>query len=502
MMRKSFLFALGLVFVAAFARARAEEVASLRPDLPVQGTLPAQADPPAHRIYRFDVPADVVAIRIELDARADLDLLLAEKPRFEKEEELVASSKETTGRERITATRWLGERPLKTGRYFVEVVYPAARRPEPPRAPGGRAIAEIPYKLRLVEIRARIDGALAAGRPVKGEIDPEDGAFRTFTIEVPEGARALRIDLSEAPADLGLRARHGKPILDPDEAEVEARSPLGTETILVEPGGDPPLEPGRWYVDVFDEVGLGWKVPFTIRASFAKDPDPALLALPRPPAPRTPLERALFSTVEIVGEDGAGSGVLIGERGMILTNYHVVREKVENDLDSGAPLVIALTIDPRDPPHEAFRARVVTANADADLALVEVVSGLYGQALPPDYRFVAAAIGAPERLEVGAPLYAVGYPEAGGEGSRVSVTVTRGIVAGFERRGRALHIKTDAMINAGNSGGAALDERFELVGLPTETISDEEGNGQIGFVRPIWLVPGEWWQLAGLARER
>lgn len=56
------------------------------------------------------------------------------------------------------------------------------------------------------------------------------------------------------------------------------------------------------------------------------------------------------------------------------------------------------------------------------------------------------------------------------------------------------------MINSGNSGGSALDERMEVIGLPTETIADTGTHGQIGYIRPIWLVPAHWWKLAGVSR--
>src|SRR5262249_53924934 len=153
-------------------------------------------------------------------------------------------------------------------------------------------------------------------------------------------------------------------------------------------------------------------------------------------------------------------------------------------------------------PREAFHAYVVTASADLDLALLEVKTGLYGQPLPEDYRFPAAALGNPAKLAVGAPLICVGFPEAGGSGTPRAGAYPRGVLAGFERRGKTLHIKTDAMINSGNSGGAALDERMEVIGLPTETIADQGTHGQIGYIRPIWLVPEAWWRIAGVTPPR
>jgi S1-C subfamily serine protease len=497
-----------LAVLAAPTRARADDDEMPALPLPagvqVRGSIPTDPDAPHARVYRIEVGDDVVAIRLELDAQADLDLYVHEEmPEADAvEKDAVVSSKEPTGTERITfdrSDRGGDKKSLRTGPYFIAVTWPERRQEEPPRSATGRKITAIGYTIRVTEIRERVDAALTAGVAVRGEIRPQEGSFRTYTIEVPKGAPCLRLDLYGTPADLNLRVRHGAPMLAPSDADAVARTPLGTEVLILRPDGDPPLEPGRYYVDVVDEVGLDWQVPFSLRASFDERPDPSLLALPQAPAASTPLERALYSTVEIIGDEGGGSGVVLNDRGMILTNYHVVQEKVESHGEIGAPLAVALTTDPRDPPHEAFRARVVTASAELDLALLECTSGLYGQPIPEDYRFPTAAIGNPAKLAVGAPLVCVGYPEAGGSGSRVSVTYTRGVLAGFERRGKTLHMKTDCMINSGNSGGSALDADMEVIGLPTETISDQGTHGQIGYIRPLWLVPPSWWELARIA---
>jgi S1-C subfamily serine protease len=62
-------------------------------------------------------------------------------------------------------------------------------------------------------------------------------------------------------------------------------------------------------------------------------------------------------------------------------------------------------------------------------------------------------------------------------------------------------VKTDADINAGNSGGPVVDKKHRLVGLATETVGNEEGGpGQMGYLRPVWIVPTDWWKKAGVKR--
>src|SRR5207245_2900460 len=101
---------------------------------------------------------------------------------------------------------------------------------------------------------------------------------------------------------------------------------------------------GTWYVDVVDPHTVEFTVPFKLLATFVPDPDPSLLALPKPPGARTPLERALLSTVEVIDDEGGGSGVVISDKGWILTNYHVIQDKVETEGLLGNPIAIALTV--------------------------------------------------------------------------------------------------------------------------------------------------------------
>jgi S1-C subfamily serine protease len=99
-------------------------------------------------------------------------------------------------------------------------------------------------------------------------------------------------------------------------------------------------------------------------------------------------------------------------------------------------------------------------------------------------------MGDADGLDVGDPIWLVGYPSTGGQGSRVTITCTRGVVSGFEASDFGYVIKTDAEITSGNSGGAALDDEGRLVGVPTSLV--ELGSGQLAFVHPLSAMPEEW----------
>jgi len=101
---------------------------------------------------------------------------------------------------------------------------------------------------------------------------------------------------------------------------------------------------------------------------------------------------------------------------------------------------------------------------------------------------------------IGDPIWLVGYPSTGGQGSRVSITCTRGVVSGYDTVAFGTLIKTDAEITDGNSGGPALDEGGRIVGVATSVV--ESGTGQVGYVHPIAAMPAHWRQrLAGGSRR-
>jgi serine protease Do/serine protease DegQ len=159
----------------------------------------------------------------------------------------------------------------------------------------------------------------------------------------------------------------------------------------------------------------------------------------------------------------AGSGVIFdAANGYIVTNAHVVENATE------------ITVTLQDG-HD-LKAEVVGADRDSDVAVLKV---------PKGSKLVQIPLGNSERLEVGDFVVAIGNPFG------LQHTVTSGIVSGLSRAGinpdgYEDFIQTDASINLGNSGGALVNLRGELIGINTAILSGSSGgNIGIGFAIPV-----------------
>jgi serine protease Do len=234
-------------------------------------------------------------------------------------------------------------------------------------------------------------------------------------------------------------------------------------------------------------------VRFRVVASVGVGPPAEALALPELPHPSDPRGLALAAAVEIVVGDGSGSGTIVSADGLVLTARHVLGGREERDSE----VVVAVNLDPTEITRDLFRARVVRVDEDLDVALLRITSGLYGQPLPTGYRFPACPLSPGGLPRLGDELATIGFPEAGGTGSRAPVMFSRGVVSGFERERSGLRIKTDAFVASGSSGGAALDARYRLVGVPVFTMSDSDRAALLGFLVPVTELPREWWTLIG-----
>jgi len=164
---------------------------------------------------------------------------------------------------------------------------------------------------------------------------------------------------------------------------------------------------------------------------------------------------------------GAGSGVIISSDGYIVTNNHVV--------DGADDIEITLN------DNREFKATVVGLDANTDLALLKID----GKDLP------TLVIGDSDELKVGEWVLAVGNP------FNLKSTVTAGIVsakarkiAEVSRTGNEIesYIQTDAAINAGNSGGALVNSRGELVGINAALYSQTGSFTGYGFAIPTTIM--------------
>lgn len=491
--RAAAALALASVLAACAAHGGAEPApATLPPDRPYLGVL--VLDEASAQDFRLALPADTVAVTVELecsDADLSLDAQLGETVPEERADADFSVEAES-GRARLAIDRFSD--PVLAGDVLaLRVAWRSAARPRST----SRELDDLPYTLRARLHRARKDGALAPGHDVSAEVGRDCGGFRSYALEVPAGVETLRLDLLDTDGDLDLLARAGAPIVTLGPSVELAQHPYGRETLVVHREADAVARAETWWIDVVDPQDSERDQRFRLRASFAADPPADLLQLPALTGPRAPevVPAELLAVVELETDHGVGSGTLVSADGWILTNAHVV----EGRELPGDDVVVAVCLDPTRPPVEMFRGHVEFEDTVTDLALVRVRAGFYGQPLPPGYRFPELRGAQGELPPIGTNLRIAGYPLTGGQGTRVSISLTRGIVAGYDRGPGGVLLKTDAEITNGNSGGAALDDAGRLVGVPSATV--ENGSGQIGYVHPLALLPAEWIAASGLRFE-
>ncbi len=165
-------------------------------------------------------------------------------------------------------------------------------------------------------------------------------------------------------------------------------------------------------------------------------------------------------------DGGGGSGTMIGDKGEILTNWHVIRDQTE----------VAVLYKPRSELAEITGAdfrkgRIEKFDEVSDLALIRVEYAPTGR--------LVLRLAPMDAIAVGADVHAIGHPT--GE----SWTYTRGVISQIRRKyewtgdGRVQHIadviQTQTPINPGNSGGPLLDDKGRIVGINSFKPTGTEG---------------------------
>ena len=158
---------------------------------------------------------------------------------------------------------------------------------------------------------------------------------------------------------------------------------------------------------------------------------------------------------------GLGSGVIIDKRGLVLTNFHVVK---------GADEILIRLSDKRE-----YRGQILGTDPKTDLAVVK---------FQPDHELTVATLGNSDALRVGEWAIAIGNPFG------LDQTVTVGVISATGRSdvGIATYenfIQTDASINPGNSGGPLVNLKGQVIGVNTAIVAAGQG---IGFAIPINMV--------------
>ena len=170
------------------------------------------------------------------------------------------------------------------------------------------------------------------------------------------------------------------------------------------------------------------------------------------------VENALQSIVEIRTDVSGGTGFIVNDAGLVVTNKHVIR---------GANSISLRLFN-----GDRFNASVVGGHATQDLAYLLIGS---------DAEFEPIAVGDSDAVRVGELVVIIGFPIASELGAEP--TVSQGIVSA-KRNGL---IQTDAPVNPGNSGGPMLDQFGNVVGVVVSRIAQSGGSdiARIGFAIPI-----------------
>ena len=165
------------------------------------------------------------------------------------------------------------------------------------------------------------------------------------------------------------------------------------------------------------------------------------------------------SIVRILTPNGSGTGFIVAENGLVITNRHVV--------EGNRNVIVRLYTG------EQYEGAVTQLHASLDLAYVEIQS---------NQTFAALAIGDSSDVSVGQTVIAIGYPLADDLG--LDPTISKGIISAM----RDDYLQTDASLNPGNSGGPLLTEDGKVIGLISAR-AEETKTGRavtgIGFAIPI-----------------
>jgi len=169
------------------------------------------------------------------------------------------------------------------------------------------------------------------------------------------------------------------------------------------------------------------------------------------------LDFVMPSVVKIEAGNSIGSGVIVNLDGYIITNYHVIEEQVERKRN-----IKIITSD-----KKQFNViKVIDYDDDLDLAILKT------DAMPTQ---LACLIAHPDSIRAGQDVYAVGSPFG------FQNYVTKGIVSKYTTP----YLFTTATVNPGNSGGALVNTRAELYGLPTMSFTAAQSVSVAVCVRSV-----------------
>lgn len=208
--------------------------------------------------------------------------------------------------------------------------------------------------------------------------------------------------------------------------------------------------------------------------------------------------RAQSTTTSGVDATWYGSGSIISPDGLILTNAHVAEPQAAGlaerygpvELENPESLDIAMISSPNDETAEpVYRARVIESDGMLDASVIQIYETIDGEQLPAELELPTVPIGDSDQLRTGEEVTILGFP---GIADSAGVSVTRGVISTIisdpALDSDRAEIDTDARIAEGNSGGLAINNAGEIIGIPS-SIRMQEGSLVVsGRLRSINLV--------------
>lgn len=284
--------------------------------------------------------------------------------------------------------------------------------------------------------------------------------------QAPEGKLTIKaaivdsgLNIKPLPKQAFIIERKGSP----DQRSKISTSFDGQATVSLPAGdyvlsSDAPLE--------FEGKRYAWRVEFSIEAGQEmvlelSNDNATITELPTTPKRRVTEEATLFArlrdgVVTVEGELGHGTGFIIDERGLVLTNQHVVSTSRE----------VRVQFDRR----RKVRATILEQDADKDIAVLWINLEACPECRP--LKLAQATASEPAVIE-GERVFAIGSP------LNQEKILTSGIVSKVEKRA----IISDININPGNSGGPLFNSLGEVVGITTFRDPVLGGPGVAGIVR-------------------
>ncbi len=175
------------------------------------------------------------------------------------------------------------------------------------------------------------------------------------------------------------------------------------------------------------------------------------------------------SVVELTSVSSHGTGILLNDEGLILTNAHVVVSPVpfraKADIQTGSGIETA----------EFSNVQIVAMHPEKDMALVRIDLKEH-----PGAKLIPARL-ATSKAVPGQRVYAIGNP--GSQGMVLNRTITAGLLSGIDRKIEGVdYYQISAAVNPGNSGGPLTDRDGNVLGIVTLKASDAEN---VGFAIPL-----------------